>query len=130
MSACWHTQPSSSTTWSFDRSGLGEIVRLAENGRVRITEQEIIRIVELTAARWSLEPSSFTGWNFDLSGLGEIVRLAEDGRVRVTEQMIVRILERLPVMWTSETTPSFNNWVTEIVIDAFDDNAFDPCAFE
>jgi hypothetical protein len=103
MSACWHTQPSSFTAWSLEG---------------------------LDAARWRLEPSSFTGWNLDRSGLGEIVRLTEDGFVRVTEQTIVRIIERMPTMWTSEATPPFNNWVTEIQPDAFEDTAFDPCAFE
>jgi hypothetical protein len=82
------------------------------------------------SACWHTQPSSSTTWSFDLSGLGEVVRLAEDGRVRVTEQTIVRIIERMGMQWTSETTPPFNNWVTEIQPDAFDDTAFDPCAFE
>lgn len=82
------------------------------------------------SACWHTQPSSFTAWGLDRSGLGEVVRLTQDGRVRVTEQAITRIIERMGMQWTSETTPPFNNWVTEIQPDAFDDTAFDPCAFE
>ena len=58
----WTTEPSTFTTWGLDRSGLGEVQRLTEDGRLRVTEQTIVRIIERFPVTWNIESNSINPW--------------------------------------------------------------------
>jgi len=85
-------------------------------------------------ACWHTQPASYTTWGLDRSGMGEVRRITEDGFVRVTEQSVVRIIERIRTEWTLESAITLPippvSWTIVVPIEAFDDGAFDPCAFE
>jgi hypothetical protein len=61
MSDTWVPKPRPFAVWSVEGVP-GSIRRITEDGRLRITENAIIRITFRSSFAWINEPSPFTPW--------------------------------------------------------------------
>jgi len=55
----WTPEPRSFASWSVEH---GSTRRITQDGRIRVTEQGIIRIIERFATSWANEGRSFSSW--------------------------------------------------------------------